>query len=57
MDNEKKLKLVKKNLTATAHLKILFGTKALLNEIPAVSATDWPGGLAYELVDLLKEKM
>ena len=53
---EKQLKLGKKNLMAMAHLTMSFGTEALLNKIAAVSTTDWPGGLAFELVKLLKEK-
>ena len=55
-EEEKQLKLAKKNLTAMAHLTMLFGTEALLNKISAVSTADWPGGLAFKLVDLLKEK-
>ena len=55
-DEEKQLELGKKNLTAMAHLTMSFGTEALLNKISAVSTADWPGGLAFELVKLLKEK-
>ena len=39
-----------------AHLTMSFGTEALLNKILAVSTADWPGGLAFKLVELLKEK-
>ena len=55
-EEEKQLKLARKNLTAMAHLTMSFGTEALLNKISAVSTADWPGGLAFKLVDLLKEK-
>ena len=55
-DEEKQLKLGKKNLTAMAHLTMAFGTEALLNKISVVSSSDWPGGLAFQLVDLIKEK-
>ena len=55
--NEKKqLKLAKKNLNAMAHLTMAFGMEALLNKISSASTADWPGGLAFKLVDLLKEK-
>ena len=55
-NKEKQFKLGKKNLTAMAHLTMAFGTKALLNKIVSVSSADWPGGMAYKLIDILKEK-
>ena len=55
LDKERQLKLVKKNLTAMAHLKMGLGTKAVLNNISTISTTDWPRGLAFELVDLLEQ--
>ena len=55
-DEKKQLKLAKKNLNAMAHLTMAFGTEALLNKISSASTADWPGGLAFKLVDLLKEK-
>ena len=33
-----------------------FDTEALLNKIVSVSSADWPGGMAYKLIDILKEK-
>ena len=39
-----------------AHLTMAFGTEALLNKIASVSSADWPGGMAYKLIDVLKEK-
>ena len=54
-NEEKQLKLGKKNLTVMAHLTMAFGTEALLNKIASVSTVDLPGGLAFQLVNLLKE--
>ena len=53
---EKQLKLAKKNLNAMVHLTMSFGSEALLNKITSVSDADWPGGMAFKLVNLLKEK-
>ena len=39
-----------------AHLTMAFGSEALLNKIASVKTTDWPGGLAFRLVELIKEK-
>ena len=49
-DEEKQLKIGKKNLLAMAHLTMAFGTEALLNKIAASCLNDWPGGLAYMVV-------
>ena len=55
-DEEIQLKLGKKNLTAMVHLTMAFATKALLNKISVISMSDCPGGLAFELVNILKDK-
>ena len=55
-DEEKQLRLAKKNLLAMAHLTMAFGTEALLNKIASACTSEWPGGLAHRLVALLKEK-
>ena len=54
-DEEKKLKIGKKNLLAMAHLTMAFGSEGLLNKIASVSTSEWPGGVAYRLVDQLKD--
>ena len=55
-DEEKQLKLAKKKLLAMAHLTMAFGSEALLNKIASASTREWPGGLAFRLVALIKEK-
>ena len=56
MYEEKQLKLAKKKLLAMAHLTMAFGSEALLNKIASASTREWPGGLAFRLVALIKEK-
>ena len=48
--------MAKRNLLAMAHLTMPFGSKALLNKISSASTSEWPGGLVFRLVVLLKEK-
>ena len=55
-NEEKQLRLGKKNMLAMAHLTMAFGTEALLNKIASACTTDWPGGLAYVLIEQLKNK-
>ena len=55
-NEEKQLRLAKKDLLAMAHLTMAFGTEALLKNIASACTSEWPGGLAYRLVALLKEK-
>ena len=50
-DEEKQLKMGKKNLLAMAHLTMAFGSEGLLNKIASVSTSEWPGGVAHRLVD------
>ena len=55
-DEEKQLRLGKKNLLAMAHLTMALGTEGLLNKIPLSYTTDWPGGLAFMMMEILKTK-
>ena len=55
-DKEKQLRLGKKNFLAMAHLTMAFGTEGLLNKIPSSYTTEWPGGLAYRMMEILKIK-
>ena len=55
-DKEKQFKLGKKKITAMAHLTMAFGTEALLKKIASVSTVESPGGLAFKLFEILKEK-
>ena len=52
-DEEKQLKMATKNLLAMAHLTMAFGSEALLNKIASACTNEWPGGLAYKLVDMI----
>ena len=53
-DEEKQFRLGKRNLLAMAHLTIAFSSEALLNKIPTAATADWPGGLAFMMMDVLK---
>ena len=53
-DEEKQFRLGKKNLLAMAHLTMAFGSEGLLNKIPSSCTSDWPGGLAFKMMDTLK---
>ena len=55
-NKEKQLRLGKKNLLAMAHLTMAFGTEGLLNKIPSSYTTDWPGGLAFKMMEILRTK-
>ena len=55
-EEEKQLKLGKKNLVAMAHLTMAFGSEALLNKIASACTTDWPGGMAHVLITQIKNK-
>ena len=56
IDEEKQLKLGKKNLVAMAHLTMAFESEALLNNISSACSTDWPGGMAHVLITQIKNK-
>ena len=55
-DEKRQISAGKRNVLAMAHLTMALGTEALLNKVVSVSTTEWPGGLAYELIALLKEE-
>ena len=46
----------KKTSIERAHLKMAFVIEALLNKFNTMCTDEWPGGLAYKLVVLLKEE-
>ena len=46
----------KRNMLAMSHITMALGTESLLNKVSTVCDDDWPGGLAYKLIKLLKEE-
>ena len=38
------------------HLTMVFGNEALLNKIVSKSTSEWPSGLAFGLVALIKKR-
>eukprot|EP00957_Ditylum_brightwellii_P124973 9526990-Ditylum_brightwellii.AAC.1 len=55
-DGKKKIAADKRNDLAMAHLTVVLGTEALLEKINILCSDNWPGGLAYNLIELLKEE-
>jgi hypothetical protein len=55
-EERKKIATGKRNMLAMAHLTMALGTESLLNKVSAVCDEQWPGGLAWKLVDKLKEQ-
>eukprot|EP00957_Ditylum_brightwellii_P040889 3095481-Ditylum_brightwellii.AAC.1 len=39
-----------------AHLMLALGTESFLNKVSTVCNDSWPGGLAYNLIENLKEE-
>mgnify|MGYP003334944792 CR=1 FL=1 len=56
VDDKKKIVAAKKNSLEMAHITMALGTESLLNKVNAVSSSEWPGGLAYKLIESLKEE-
>ena len=46
----------KKTSIERAHLKMAFVIEALLNKFNTMCTDEWPGGLSYVLIELLKEE-
>eukprot|EP00957_Ditylum_brightwellii_P172919 13165285-Ditylum_brightwellii.AAC.1 len=46
----------KRNVLAMAHLTMVLGTETLLNMVNTVSDDNWPGGLAYKLIENLEQE-
>eukprot|EP00957_Ditylum_brightwellii_P041749 3161392-Ditylum_brightwellii.AAC.1 len=46
----------KRNVLAMAHITMALGTETLINMVNTVSNKDWPGGLAYKLIEVLEEE-
>eukprot|EP00957_Ditylum_brightwellii_P165377 12591837-Ditylum_brightwellii.AAC.1 len=46
----------KRNVLAMAHLTMALGTETLLNMVNTVSDDNWPGGLAYKLIENLEQE-
>ena len=55
-DDKKKIVAVKKNALGMAHIKMALGAESLLNKVNTVSSEEWSGGLAYKLIESLKEE-
>lgn len=55
-EEEKNLRLGRKNLLAMAHLTMAFGSEGLLNKISSACTADWPGGLAWLLMENLRTR-
>eukprot|EP00957_Ditylum_brightwellii_P115682 8823598-Ditylum_brightwellii.AAC.1 len=53
---KKQLAVGKRNMIAMAHLTMALGTEALLNKITSAISNEWPGGLAYMLIDNPKKQ-
>ena len=53
---KKKAAAGKRNVLAMAHITMALGTEALLNKVQSVCDDDWPGGLAYKLIEKLREQ-
>ena len=43
-------------MLAKAHLTMAFGSEGLLNKIPSSCTADWPGGLAFKMMNTLKTR-
>ena len=56
VNEKKKIVAVKKNALAMAHITMALGSESLLNKVNTVSSDEWPGGLAYKLIESLKEE-
>eukprot|EP00957_Ditylum_brightwellii_P103395 7878824-Ditylum_brightwellii.AAC.1 len=54
-DEKKQIAAGKRNVLAMAHLTMALGTESLLNKVSAVCNDSWSGGLAYKLIENLKE--
>ena len=54
-DESKKIVAGKRNVLAMAHLTMALVTEALMKKVNTVCTDEWPDGLAYELIGLLKE--
>eukprot|EP00957_Ditylum_brightwellii_P162879 12403318-Ditylum_brightwellii.AAC.1 len=55
-DEKKKIDEGKWNALTMAHLTMALGTESLLNKVSTVCNDSWPGGLAYKLIENLKEE-
>ena len=53
-NRKKKIAAGKKNVLEMAHITMALGTEMLLNKVNAVCYDEWPGEIAYKLIDLLK---
>eukprot|EP00957_Ditylum_brightwellii_P089290 6798892-Ditylum_brightwellii.AAC.1 len=55
-DEKKQIAVGKQIVLAMAHLTIALGTELLLNKVSTVCNDSLPGGLAYKLIENLKEE-
>ena len=53
---KKKIAAVKRNALAMTYVMMAMGNDALRSKVKAVANSSWPGGLAYEIIEKLKEE-
>ena len=55
-DEKKKIVSGKRNVLAMEHLKMALVKDSLWNKVNIVGTCEWPGGLANDLIELMKKE-